>query len=236
MVALLSASRTLRGRTTSPCTAAPVVSPPPRRGLDTHAGKAPIRLDARRRPGTWTCGQGSWGLSGVGPVVGLRLRDRGGCRQRPQDIRRVDPHGVLVGEVEVLLISGRSGVGKTSVGYEVCDLLQAAGLWHALVDGDNLNAAYPKPAGDLGGTALTETNLGALWANYAAAGQHRMVHVNTVAVLEAPMVVRAVGGTTRVVAVLLTAGDDVVAATGWTRAPDAGAGGGRPCPERGSRP
>lgn len=104
----------------------------------------------------------------------------------------------------MLLIGGRSGVGETSVGFEVCELLQGAGVAHVLVDGDNLHAGYPKPAADGSGTALTEANLGALWASYAATGQRRVVYVNTVAVLEAPMVVRAAGGRARVVAVLLT--------------------------------
>ena len=110
----------------------------------------------------------------------------------------------------MLLLAGRSGVGKTSVGYEISELLAAAEVAHVLVDGDNLSAGYPKPAGDPHGSGLTEANLGALWANYAATGQRRVVYVNTVAVLQAAMVVRAVGGSARVVAVLLTAGDDVV--------------------------
>lgn len=126
-------------------------------------------------------------------------------------VRPGGAYGGGVGEVEVLLIGGRSGVGKTAVGYEVCEVLAAAEVAHVLIDGDNLDACYPKPAGDRHGTALTEANLGALWANYAAAGQRRVVYVNTVAVLEAPIVVRAVGGNAQVVAVLLTAGDDVVA-------------------------
>ena len=110
----------------------------------------------------------------------------------------------------MLLIGGRSGAGKTSVGHEVSELLQTAGVWHCVVDGDNLDAAYPRPAADPHGTALTEANLAALWATYAAAGHHRLVYVNTACVLEAPVVVRAVGGRARVVGVLLGAGDDVV--------------------------
>jgi len=57
--------------------------------------------------------------------------------------------------VEVLLLGGRSGVGKSSVGFEVSDLPQAAGVAHGLVDDDNLarsrcatgyQAHAPKPA------------------------------------------------------------------------------------------
>jgi gluconate kinase len=118
--------------------------------------------------------------------------------------------GAQDGRVEVLLLGGRSGVGKTSVGYEVSELLQAAGVAHCLVDGDNLDAAHPRPPDDPHGTALTEANLRALWANYAAIGHTRVVYVNTVSVLEAAMVLRAVGGGTAA-RVLLTAGDAVVA-------------------------
>ena len=49
-------------------------------------------------------------------------------------------------EQEVLLLAGRSGSGKTSVSFEVSDQLQKADVAHCLVDGDNLDTAYPKPA------------------------------------------------------------------------------------------
>ena len=116
------------------------------------------------------------------------------------------------GPQEVLLIGGRSGVGKTSVGYEVSEVLRATGVAHCLIDGDNLDAAYPKAPQDPHGTALTETNLAALWANYTAIGHRRLVYVNTVSVLEAPMVLRAMAtgsgqGPGRAHAVLLTASE-----------------------------
>lgn len=46
--------------------------------------------------------------------------------------------GTLTGmeQVEALLIGGRSGVGKTTVGWEVAARLRAAGLAHAIVEGD----------------------------------------------------------------------------------------------------
>jgi len=115
------------------------------------------------------------------------------------------------GPVQVLLIGGRSGVGKAAVAAEASELLQAAGMAHCLIDGDDLDAAHPKAPGDSHGTALTEANLRALWANYAAIGHTRAICVNTVSVLEAPMVLRAVGGGTAV-AVLLTATDATAAA------------------------
>lgn len=109
---------------------------------------------------------------------------------------------------DVLLIGGRSGVGKTSVGYEVSAQLQAAGVAHCVIEGDNLDAAYPKPADDPYGTALTAANLGALWANYTARGFRRLVYTNTVSVLEAAMITSALGGACRLSRVLLTATDE----------------------------
>lgn len=108
-------------------------------------------------------------------------------------------------EPEVLLVAGRSGSGKSSVAFELSARWQASGLAHCLVDGDNLSAAHPKPPSDPHGTALTEANLRAVWATYAAAGYRRLVYVNTVSVLERELVTRALGGRARVSGVLLTA-------------------------------
>jgi hypothetical protein len=106
---------------------------------------------------------------------------------------------------EVLLVAGRSGSGKSSVAFEVSARWARDGLAHCLVDGDNLSAAYPKPPADPHGTALTEANLRAVWATYAAAGYRRMVYVNTVSILERELVTRALGGRAQVRGVLLTA-------------------------------
>ncbi|VTR78323.1 adenylyl-sulfate kinase [Cellulomonas hominis] len=106
---------------------------------------------------------------------------------------------------EVLLVAGRSGAGKSSVAFEVSAQWAREGLAHCLVDGDNLCAAYPKPASDPHGSALTEANLRAVWATYAAAGYRRLVYVNTVSVLERELVTRALGGRADVRGVLLTA-------------------------------
>jgi Adenylylsulphate kinase len=84
----------------------------------------------------------------------------------------------------VLLLAGRSGVGKTSVAYAVSARLQEVGVAHCHVEGDNLDAAYPKPADDPLGTRLTKDNLRALWQNYRSRGHFRLIYVNTVSVLE----------------------------------------------------
>lgn len=113
----------------------------------------------------------------------------------------------------MLLIGGRSGVGKSAVGQEVAALLRRADVAHAVIEGDLLDQVHPAPPGDPSRTALTMANLGALWSTYAGLGHRRLIYTNTVSVLEAGMLTGALGapGPVRVTAVLLTAGDEVVA-------------------------
>jgi len=106
---------------------------------------------------------------------------------------------------EVLLIGGRSGVGKTTAGWEVSAQLQAAAIAHALIEGDNLDQIFPAPPDDPDRSQITEANLAAMWRNYTALGCRRMIYTNTVSVIEPDLIVRAMGGTPRVIAVLLTA-------------------------------
>ncbi|MFD5703272.1 DEAD/DEAH box helicase family protein [Streptomyces lasiicapitis] len=110
---------------------------------------------------------------------------------------------------EVVLIGGRSGVGKTSVGWEVAARLRAADVAHALIEGDLLDIVHPAPPGDPHRSHLTRRNLAALWANYAELGCRRLVYTNTACVLpsEEWLFTEALG-TPRIVRVLLTATDD----------------------------
>lgn len=108
----------------------------------------------------------------------------------------------------LLLIGGRSGVGKTSVGWEVSAQLQAAYLAHCFIEGDFLDQAHPAPVDDPNRTELTRRNLAALWHNYAELGYRRLIYTNTVSVLERDLVVGAMGGDAITTAVLLTADDE----------------------------
>lgn len=114
-------------------------------------------------------------------------------------------------DVEVLLIGGRSGVGKSTLGWEVSRQLQASGAAHCFIEGDNLDQVFPAPAGDPVREAISEANLAAMWNNYRALGQTRLVYTNTAAVISAPWMARALGGEVRFIGVLLTAGDDTAA-------------------------
>jgi hypothetical protein len=72
---------------------------------------------------------------------------------------------------EALLVGGRAGVGKSSVGYEIHEQLSAAGIRHCLIEGDNLDMAYPAPWEH----HLAERNLAAMWVNYRALDYRRMI-------------------------------------------------------------
>jgi hypothetical protein len=112
---------------------------------------------------------------------------------------------------ELLLIGGGAGVGKSSVGWEVSQVLRVRETAHCYVEGDFLDQVHPAPADDPHRTAITERNLAAIWSNYAALGQRRLVYTNTVSVLEEPMIRRAMGeGPIRSTRVLLTAEEATV--------------------------
>lgn len=115
------------------------------------------------------------------------------------------PDGPPAGRTEAILLGGRSGTGKTSVGYEVHAQLSAAGIRHCLIDGDNLDMAYPDPREH----GLGERNLAAMWASYRALGYRRMVYTNTASVLSevTAALTAAMGDHPRVTAILLTCTD-----------------------------
>ncbi|MEV6751658.1 hypothetical protein [Streptomyces sp. NPDC051214] len=112
---------------------------------------------------------------------------------------------------EALLIGGRSGAGKSSVGWEVAAQLRAADVGHAYIEGDVLDAVHPVPAGDPDRSGITERNLAALWANYTDLGCRRLIYTNTASVLgsEEWLFTRALRGP-RIIRVLLTASDATV--------------------------
>ena len=109
---------------------------------------------------------------------------------------------------ELLVIGGRSGVGKSSVAHALHALLRDAEVQHAVIEGDTLDLAWPAPWEH----RLSMRNLAVVWANYRALGYRRLVYTNTVSVLEADELAAAMADEPRITGVLLTASDDVVAA------------------------
>lgn len=103
---------------------------------------------------------------------------------------------------EVVFIGGPSGVGKTSVGFEMHAQLRANDVAHCVIDGDFLDLAHPTPWEH----QLAERNLAAMWSNYQALGYNRLIYTNTVSVLPTVMnsLLQALGRDVEAVAVLLT--------------------------------
>jgi ABC-type proline/glycine betaine transport system ATPase subunit len=132
------------------------------------------------------------------------------CRDLTEAQGEVRPG--TMGITEVLLIGGRSGAGKSTVGREVSAQLRAADVGHALIEGDLMDQVYPLPEDDPDGSRITEGNLAAVWANFAELGCCRLVYTNTACVLasETGLFERAVGAGSRIVRVLLTASDDTI--------------------------
>lgn len=112
---------------------------------------------------------------------------------------------------EVLFIGGRSGVGKSTAAEALHDLLVAADVPHAVIEGDTLDLAHPAPHLTHPEAHLAERNLATLWARYRELGHHRLVYTNTVSVLEHTTLAAAMGDDPVVTAVLLRAGDATTA-------------------------
>lgn len=106
-------------------------------------------------------------------------------------------------QTALLVIGGRSGVGKSSVAHALHARLCADGVQHAVIEGDYLGLAWPDPAAH----HLGARNLQAVWANYRELGYRRLVYTNTVSVLEADGLAQAMGGADVVTRVLLTCDD-----------------------------
>ena len=109
----------------------------------------------------------------------------------------------------VLLIGGRSGVGKSTIAAGTHRQLSEHGVQHAWIEGDNLDMAFPVPWKQ--GYNLAEANLAAMWSNYRAHGYTRLIYVNTASVFAQVIdaLTTAMGDDPTVTGVLLTSSDEV---------------------------
>ena len=110
-------------------------------------------------------------------------------------------------ETQVIVIGGRSGVGKSTVAFAMHDLLSAREIQHAVIEGDCLDLAYPAPWNH----HLAEQNLTAMWINYRTLGYHRLIYTNTVSILETDALISAIGQVSAVTSVLLQASNATAA-------------------------
>jgi adenylylsulfate kinase-like enzyme len=92
------------------------------------------------------------------------------CRDNP-DHGLWRSGGVVIGDlIPVLWLCGPPGVGKSTVGWEIFAQLTEAGIEAGYVDIDQLGMCYPERASDPGRHRMKAQNLGAVVANYRAAG------------------------------------------------------------------
>lgn len=83
--------------------------------------------------------------------------------------------------VDVLLLTGPAGVGKSTLSWEISSRLAEAGLPHAAVETDELDRVFPKPTREElarlwpGTIDISAINLAALWATYARLGRRRLI-------------------------------------------------------------
>jgi predicted kinase len=74
--------------------------------------------------------------------------------------------------IEIAVIAGPAGVGKTTVAHEVSLQLRTAGVPHAVIDTDGLDDVFPIPEDQW---RLTEHNLAHVWSAFRAHGTERLL-------------------------------------------------------------
>ncbi|HVI38514.1 MAG TPA: hypothetical protein VM684_19910 [Gaiellales bacterium] len=107
--------------------------------------------------------------------------------------------------IEVLVIVGPAGVGKTSVANEVSAQLRAADIAHAVIDTDALDDVYPVPDEHW---RLTERNLGLVWQSFRQLGTRRLILAGVYLYRESELSwIRRASGADRLLLVRLSASD-----------------------------
>lgn len=77
--------------------------------------------------------------------------------------------------VPVLLFTGATGAGKTTVAAEAARLLEEAGVPHAMVDLHMIHECAPRPPDDPWNERLVHRNLACMWRNFREAGAGRLI-------------------------------------------------------------
>jgi hypothetical protein len=77
--------------------------------------------------------------------------------------------------VEVLVLCGAAGTGKTSTLWEVGHVLRARGVPRALIDTDELDRVWPTPNTTEALISISRRNLRAVWETFASLGIRHLV-------------------------------------------------------------
>ncbi len=135
--------------------------------VDTTALTVPEVVEVvRGRSRGWPSGTGVTGAPGA----------RAHARQSGAAARQSGAAGVS----PVLVVCGPTGVGKSTVGWEVYVRLRRAGLTAAYLDLDQIGFCRPAAPDDPGNHRVKARNLAAIWTTYRAAGAQCLVAVGPV--------------------------------------------------------
>ncbi|CAN7660751.1 hypothetical protein [Bosea sp. LjRoot237] len=83
--------------------------------------------------------------------------------------------------VEILLVTGPAGIGKSTLCWEMGAVLAEAGIAHVAIESDELDRVFPKPGAEElaplapGARDVSQLNLAALWGTYRALGHTRLI-------------------------------------------------------------
>ncbi len=83
--------------------------------------------------------------------------------------------------MQIVLITGPAGVGKSTLCWEMSAQLAAAQIAHAVIETDELDRVFPRPSSeDLekiqpGTTDVSSINLAAIWSTYRGLGHSRLI-------------------------------------------------------------
>jgi 2-phosphoglycerate kinase len=83
--------------------------------------------------------------------------------------------------MEITLITGPAGVGKSTLCWEMSLQLATVNVAHTVIETDELDRVFPRPsAEDLarirsGTTDISSLNLAAIWSTYRALGHTRLI-------------------------------------------------------------
>jgi adenylylsulfate kinase-like enzyme len=122
--------------------------------------------------------------------VGRRVLERSGGWPRlpaqtgPPDIGPAQPTPD-VSDVEgpsgpVLWLCGTTGVGKSSVGWQVLEITRRAGITTGFVDLEQIGFYRPVPATDPDNHRVKADNLGTIWRTFRASGAQCLVVVGSI--------------------------------------------------------